>query len=243
MRWRFSKLNWSYGIGELFIVVAGVLIALAVDQWNSDRLDRLAEVEIVERLISDLNSDLKDLEFELRGLDRKEASLVRVRSVLTTASPPLQGRVEFLRDIVVGANFGWNQIEARRTTINELLGAGKFTLVRDTQLRVKIAEYYKSDAGYHQRIDERETNYPHVSYQLVERANEGSLDGDDDVVELEIINADLDQIIDDVFNSSLRSHVTAELNLARFIRTVTGRMQENCTELLDELETYRETIK
>ena len=77
----------------------------------------------------------------------------------------------------------------------------------------------------------------------MERANEGSLDGDDDVVELEIINADLDQIIDDVFNSSLRSHVTAELNLARFIRTVTGRMQENCTELLDELDTYRETIK
>lgn len=243
MRWRFSKLNWSYGFGELIIIVAGVLIALAVDQWNRDRLDRLEEGEIVERLISDFKMDLGNLESQLQSLERKEASLIRVRSVLTTANPPLQDPIEFLRDIVVGANYGWNQMEARRTTINELLGAGKFALIRDTQLRVKIAEYYKSDADIHQRIDERETNYPHVSYQLVERANEGSPESDIDVVELEIKSVDLEQIIDDVFNSSLRIHVTAELNLARFIRNLAGRLQERCADLLNELEAYRETIK
>ena len=57
MRWRLHRLDWPYAVGELIIVVAGVLIALAVDQWNSDRLERVEEVEIIEQLISDLNID------------------------------------------------------------------------------------------------------------------------------------------------------------------------------------------
>ncbi len=54
MRWRLRKLDWPYAIGELIIVVAGVLIALAVDQWNSDRMARVEEGEIIEQLISSL---------------------------------------------------------------------------------------------------------------------------------------------------------------------------------------------
>lgn len=72
---------------------------------------------------------------------------------------------------------------------------------------------------------------------------QGSPESDVDVVELEVKSADLEQIIDDVFNSSLKSHVTSELNLARFIRNLGGRLQERCAVLLDELEAYRETIK
>ncbi len=43
MQWRFLRLGWGYAIGELIIVVAGVLIALATDAWNDDRLNRLEE--------------------------------------------------------------------------------------------------------------------------------------------------------------------------------------------------------
>ena len=69
MRWRLSKLNWSYGLGELIIVIVGVLTALSVDQWNSDRLDRLEEGRIVEQLTSDLNTDLMNLANLLRLLN------------------------------------------------------------------------------------------------------------------------------------------------------------------------------
>ncbi len=243
MRWRYSKLNWSYGFGELIIVITGVLIALTVDQWNSNRLERLEEKEIVERLISDLTMDLGSLESLLRGLERKEASLIRVRAVLTITNEPPLDPIEFLRDIVVGANYGWNQWRARRTTINELLGSGRFVLIRDTQLRVKIAGYYYRDSQFHQRINERETDYPQLSYQVVERINEGSPESDIDLVELGIKGVDLERTINDVYNSSLRNHVTAELNLARFIRNLSTRLQESCAPLLDELEAYRKTIK
>ncbi len=243
MRWRLSKLNWSYGLGELIIVIAGVLTALAVDQWNSDRLDRLEEGRIVERLTFDLNTDLEELANMLRSLDNKEASLLRVNAVLAAADAPPQDPAEFLRDIVVGANYGWNQYEVRRTTISELIGSGKLTLIRDAQVRVKIADYYDFARANHQRIDERETAYPHISYQLVRRANEGSLNSDVDVVELDLDYSEIEQIVAEVFNSPLKAHVNAELNLARFIRAMGIRLQIKCRDLVAELDAYRGTIR
>jgi hypothetical protein len=86
MRWRLSKLDWKYALGELTIVVVGVLIALAVDQWNTSRLNRIEEVTIVDRLISDLKADLVVLESELDALNEKEESLARVRTALLFSS-------------------------------------------------------------------------------------------------------------------------------------------------------------
>ncbi|UCC72643.1 MAG: hypothetical protein JSV86_20165 [Gemmatimonadota bacterium] len=57
MLWRKFKREWSYFIGELLIVTLGVLIALALDSWNDDRLERRVEDEVLGWLISDVESD------------------------------------------------------------------------------------------------------------------------------------------------------------------------------------------
>jgi hypothetical protein len=38
---KFNR-NWSYAIDELFIVIAAVPIALAIDQWIEQRRDQFA---------------------------------------------------------------------------------------------------------------------------------------------------------------------------------------------------------
>jgi hypothetical protein len=62
MLWRKFKLDWTYAIGELAIVTVGVLIALAVDQWNSDRLAGIEEAAYVSRLMNNINEDIRQLE-------------------------------------------------------------------------------------------------------------------------------------------------------------------------------------
>ena len=78
MLWRKFKLDWSYAIGELFIVTIGVLIALAIDQWNSDREDQIEEKQIIKRLIADLETDIEKSERALLILERKLGSLGRI---------------------------------------------------------------------------------------------------------------------------------------------------------------------
>ena len=105
MQWRFLRLGWGYAIGELIIVVAGVLIALATDAWNDDRLNRLEEAELVERLISDLERDARRIEFGLGLLVGKTESLDRVYTALMADVEPVDPAA-FLADVVEGAQYG-----------------------------------------------------------------------------------------------------------------------------------------
>ncbi len=233
MQWRFLKLNWPYAVGELLIVTMGVLIALAINEWNSDRLERAEEVLIVERLVSDLQSDLRGYERGLEFLPQKEESLRRLYSVLMSADSRPRDLTRFLQDVIHGSNYGWNQYRASRTTFDELLGSGKLGLIRSADARTAIGEYYELDKGVHDRIDERETEYPRISYQLVPRATELELDPSLDDEQIESLAAG-------VFESTLREHVIGEINFARFVRERFVELHSKCTDLIMALQAYLE---
>jgi hypothetical protein len=104
MFWHRFRLDWSYALGELLIVTVGVLIALAVNNWNSERLERAEERDVVARLISDIDGDLRRFEFQLGAIDKKEQSLQRLRAAFANSGP--LDAAEFVADIIQGANFG-----------------------------------------------------------------------------------------------------------------------------------------
>ena len=51
-----------YAIGEILLVVIGILIALQINNWNESRKDRIAEQAILRQLKSEFNSNLKQLD-------------------------------------------------------------------------------------------------------------------------------------------------------------------------------------
>ena len=236
MRWRLLKLNWAYGIGELVIVVVGVMIALGFDQWNSDRLDRVEEVEIIDRLIADLQVDLEELSGYLNGVSRKEALLLRVASSIDSAIERPTDMVGFLQDVARAANYGWNQARARRTTFDEVLASGKFGLIRDATIRVRIADYYDRDVSRANRINERETAYPDLAFSLVPRR--AVLQS---VVDLS--DEQLSHMVDRVLSSLSMNHVVAETNFAHFVNDRLTEFRSSCLTIIEELEGYRGTIE
>ena len=60
--WRKFKLDWSYAIGGLFIVTLGVLVALAIGQWNSETLER----RFIRGITTELQTQANDLVARLR---------------------------------------------------------------------------------------------------------------------------------------------------------------------------------
>lgn len=52
---QFSK-YLLYAIGEIVLVVIGILVALQIDDWNENRKENLVENELIEVLITDLES-------------------------------------------------------------------------------------------------------------------------------------------------------------------------------------------
>ena len=60
---KFSK-YLLYAIGEIVLVVIGILIALQINNWNEHRKSRLQEVNILTKLDTDLKANL----IEIKGL-------------------------------------------------------------------------------------------------------------------------------------------------------------------------------
>lgn len=244
MKWRKLKLDWSYAVGELFIVVVGVLIALAIDQWNDDRLERLEEIDAIARLLADVKTDVQEFDFRLKAVAEKEESLLRVGAELArdTGSDP----ATLLNDIITGADFGWNQGLARRATYDNLIGSGKLVIIADSSIRSQIADYYRYYQDSHNRIDERETEYPALSYRLVPRQIRPSQDEGvvwERDVDSGLSETELAEIVASVRASSLPDHVIAELNLARFIREIELDLRDRAESVIGDLEEYQRSLQ
>lgn len=72
---RFSKYLF-YAIGEIVLVVIGILIALQINNWNEDRKTRVVEIQMLKNIKSSLQADienqikpnLKQLELDLKNI-------------------------------------------------------------------------------------------------------------------------------------------------------------------------------
>ena len=52
-----------YAIGEIVLVVVGILIALQINTWNGHRLERIEEVKILKGIKKDLENTIQEFEF------------------------------------------------------------------------------------------------------------------------------------------------------------------------------------
>ncbi|TFV93633.1 hypothetical protein E4S40_15430 [Algoriphagus kandeliae] len=73
-----------YALGEILLVVIGILIALSINNWNEDRKNKIKERELLNELTKDLREDLVMLEFQLSQSD----SILKYLNVLKNPPPP-----------------------------------------------------------------------------------------------------------------------------------------------------------
>ena len=242
MLWRKFKLDWTYAIGELAIVTVGVLIALAVGQWNSDRLAGIEEAVYVSRLISDIEEDIRDLDYQINAVDRKQESLARVADQLRSGL--ISDHLEFFQDAVIGANYGWNQETANRATYDDLLGSGNFGRVNDHRVRILISGYYDDFEGVGNRIEERETEYPNLTYELIPRATTARDDGAvlERSVEPNLQPDRVEEIYQNILDSDLEALTTAEANFGKFVTAISLSQLEEAKTLRTTLANYLGTL-
>lgn len=62
-----------YAIGEIVLVVIGILIALQLNGWNQARQAREAECEVLHKLLVDLRANAITFEQEQRKMERQKA--------------------------------------------------------------------------------------------------------------------------------------------------------------------------
>jgi len=128
-----------YAIGEILLVVIGILIALQINNWNEERKESLAIKNVLIEIKEDLIEDRAELErnIELRTADFEAQK--RIINVLETNSSFNEnirsdlGRIHLARN-VFSASKGYDLLKELN------LGA-----LRDKELRILITRYYERD--------------------------------------------------------------------------------------------------
>ena len=135
------EMRWSHVAIELALLIAGILIALAVDGWIDDRRDARAERRYLELLQRDLDSNLDVLAETLEFEERQAAAAAMAYRALRAGAVPSQER-----EAVAAA---LNQLTARRTlrlaraTYTDLLSTGNLRLIRNAGLRDQLVDFYE----------------------------------------------------------------------------------------------------
>lgn len=73
-RYRLAKENQflkysRYAIGEIALVVIGILIALQINNWNEGRKDRILEKKLLENLVDNLEQNEALMEYRIRYIN------------------------------------------------------------------------------------------------------------------------------------------------------------------------------
>ena len=69
---------FKYAIGEIVLVVIGILIALSINNWNSNRIERNSDYQLINALITDL--ELKNEEV-LSDLDYGKSMIQNTKTI------------------------------------------------------------------------------------------------------------------------------------------------------------------
>ena len=81
---------FKYAIGEVILVVIGILIALQINNWNESRKELDSELQLYSNLLSDLNSEYSSIEEQLfftRAYDRFHVHLNKERNGQAVYNP------------------------------------------------------------------------------------------------------------------------------------------------------------
>ena len=68
----------KYAIGEILLVVIGILIALQINNWNEKRLQQKQLLHVYERILTDINNDIQELTTIVKHHDSIEYVFKRV---------------------------------------------------------------------------------------------------------------------------------------------------------------------
>ena len=94
----------AYAIGEIALIVVGILVALQINNWNEGRKERLEERQILLQMQLQVTSNLNSLSDYLLILNEAELALNRVDIAL--GSKDIRDNIEFLNDVSLSSSFG-----------------------------------------------------------------------------------------------------------------------------------------
>lgn len=192
-----AEQNWFTVLLEIVIVVVGIYLGLQASEWSQNREDRRAEIVYLERIAADLEASLTQTAISQEFQTRHARYGALVLQALRRCDLQSNERDQFASGIYLVAKH--NAAAFVQASLQELLSAGRLTIIRNSSLRqmlVEMLQLYDDHLFYMSDVQLRVA--PHVNYIdsvapiIVDSAISGSVD-----VTWDMLDADFETLCDD----------------------------------------------
>lgn len=217
-----------YAIGEIILVVIGILIALQINTWNKEKQNIAHEIATLNNLVEDLEIQQEliqeQIDYEIVVLSQIDSAKAYVSD---EANKAILAR--FFSDLA-----GRHTFKANRATFNNMIASGSINLVRDDALQNSIIKYY-------QRLDYTESVVNNNNLYMMD-SNFGAFVANNGLG-LEV-NDNNDIIKITKFDSKQKATIFAQLDYrfssANSIKSLSETILEITNNLINEIESYLE---
>ncbi len=134
---KFSK-YLIYAIGEIILVVIGILIALQINNWNEIKKENTQEIKILKEISDNLNDDLNRLDLNIEETNSFKGSFERVLNHLQNKRP-ISGSLKLDYAKIFGIGYG--SFRAVDSGYESLKSVGVNTIKNDN-IRKEISKLY-----------------------------------------------------------------------------------------------------
>lgn len=219
----------AYAIGEIFLVVIGIILAIQFSNWNERRSEVKKEIWYLDNIANDMfyqNNHLKELKTDFKDI------LAISKSLLID----YQNKKNYAK--IDSLSFKLNQLMVTYSypkidnTYKELLSSGKVSLIENDDLIANIIDFYLNlnEIEYIFQTNEKQVFYGQVYPVLIK------------YTEIDVSDYTADSSLP-ITNIDAQNHIKSALNSPKNSLELTNAIKNKIIIISDYLITVDESIK
>ena len=145
----------KYAIGEIVLVMIGILLALQVNQWNEERKLLNEEQYLLKELNTEFTTNLELIKRDFNGNKRTSDAIIQVMHLFEEPTIASQAALDSLI-VTVFLNTSYSPTTG---VVNEIISSGRLGVLRDDSLRYLISQWPSVLENQQEDIDIRWTHF------------------------------------------------------------------------------------
>ncbi|TDQ17026.1 hypothetical protein DFQ04_1674 [Algoriphagus boseongensis] len=131
----------AYAIGEIALVMIGILLALQVNTWNEERKLRKEEAQLIQNLHEEFQRNLIKLDSISSKLSRTEKSLGLVLDLIDQKEGPI--REEMLDSLLIKSVIVAGKV-SQSFVLEDMKNTGGLSKISSTELKILLFEWERN---------------------------------------------------------------------------------------------------
>lgn len=149
---KFSK-YLIYAIGEIILVVIGILIALQVNNWNTKRVNANSEQIILQDLNIELEGNISSLEKIIAEHQKSLDAAIEIRKLIQDPVKLEKETEGYLISVLNTMNYNWTY-DPKLGILNSIINSGKMDLIQNKEIRYMLSSVQESIVDANESTEE-----------------------------------------------------------------------------------------